>query len=167
MYIVTTLSYDELSRLIRDKKISLNNADLLFGYTTDGINKYFSERIGNTGYVVGLRGRINPTTAQVFAQLDKAVKSGDRVILEAEINEDDMISFTVDGINAAAEALAYGLPDEDIYNQLDHSQLSGQPGEDKIQVICIPHIKLENKLRVTSLREEIAFNLKGITFVKL
>ena len=31
MFVVTTLSYDQLAVLIRDKKVSLNNEDLILG----------------------------------------------------------------------------------------------------------------------------------------
>lgn len=166
MYIVTTLSYDELGQLIRDKKVSLNNADLLFGVTTEGINKYFQERIGYSGYVVGLRGRLNPTTADVFAKLDRTVRGGERVILEAEIDESDMLRYSVSGVNMAAEALAYGLPESDIYEQLDGACSPGNT-VDAVEILCVPYIQANGKVRVTSLTEDLSFNVEGITFVKI
>lgn len=166
MYIVTTLSHDELGKLIRDKKVSLNNAALLFGYNVDMLNKYFSDSIGYDGYVVGLRGRINPTTAEVFSNLDHDIEGKDRVILEAEIDESDMVSFSVSGVSKAAEALAYGLPESDIREQLDGARDSVN-NEDSVEVICVPYIQANGKVRVTSLSDELDFNLEGITFVKL
>lgn len=166
MYIVTSLSYDDLGRLIREKKISLNNADLLFGVTSERINRYFQERIGYSGYVVGLRGRLNPTTARVFSSLDAAVRNGSRIMLEAEIDENDMIRYSVSGVNVAAEALAYGLPESDVYEQLDEARSEASDSQ-AVEVLCVPYIQTKGKIRVTNLTEEIQFNVDGITFVKI
>lgn len=166
MFIVTTLSFDELGQLIREKQVSLDNGHLLFGASADVIDSYFKERIGYRGYVVGLRGRINPATAKVFSVMDRTVKTGGHVILEAEIEEQDMLRYSVDGISTAAAALAYGLPQDDVYEQLDEA-MRKEASSDGIEVICVPYIKANGKVKVTSLTEDLAFNVEGITFVKL
>ena len=166
MYIVTTMSYVELGRLIKDKRVSLNNAKLLFGFSEELLDDYFSERIGYKGYVVGLRGRLNSVTADVFAKLDTAVKSGERVILEAEI-ADDMIKYSVDGVRAAAEALAYGLPPEDIIDTLDNALVSDAATE-AIEVLCVPYIQNNGHVRITTLNEDnLTFDVEGITIIKV
>lgn len=167
VYIVTTMSYADLGKLIRDKRVSLNNAKLLFGYSEEIIDTYFSERIGYSGYVVGLRGRLNPMTAEVFAQLDASVQRGERIILEAEIAEDDMIRYSVEGVNAAAEALAYGLPAEDIIETLDDAR-EPDKGKEPLEILCVPYIQNNGRVRVTNLNDDnLTFDVEGITFVKV
>lgn len=166
MFLVTTLSVDELSALIRDKQVSLDNGSLLFGQKTDIIDSYFKERIGYKGYVVGLRGRLNKTTANLFAELDRRVKSGESLILEAEIDEDDVTRYAVAGVNAAATALTYGLEQGDIYQQLDAAQRFGSP-DGSVEILCVPFVKANGKVRVTSLVDDVTFNVEGVTFVKM
>lgn len=166
IHIVTTLTYDELGELIKNKKVSLNNGKLLFGHDTDTINHYFQERIGNQGYVIGLRGRINKMTADLFKQLDDGVMAGNTAILEAEVNEDDMLRYTIDGVGMAADALTYGLSEGAIYEELDRAQKVMEPPAGA-EVLCVPYIQANGKIRVTSLVEDLSFNVDGIAFVKL
>lgn len=166
MYIITIMSYSELGTLIRDKRVSLNNASLFFGYSEELIDKYFSERVGYRGYVVGLRGRLNRTTAEVFARLDTSVKNGERIILEAEIDEADLIRYTVNGISEAATAMTYGLSEEDIVNTLD-SAIETDNSCKAIEVLCIPYIKNNGHVRITKMNSDnLEFAVEGITFVK-
>lgn len=165
MYIVTTMSYDKLGALIRDRKVSLDNADLLFGYNTDAINKYFKDKIGYDGYVVGIRGRLNPYTAEMLESLDNTVRRGDYVLLEAEIDADDALCYSADGVTKAAEALFYGLPEDDVCGQLDSAE-KPVDAVDAVEFLCVPYIKSNGKLVVTSLTEELSFDLEGIKFVK-
>ena len=167
MYIVTTMSLDELGSLIREKRVSLDNGQLIFGQSEEAIDQYFKDRIGYNGYVIGLRGRINKASAEVFKQLDRGVSTGDKVILEAEIDEDDMIRYQVDGVTSAASALYYGMSVGDIHEQLDAARLYTSDGNG-VEVLCVPFIKSSARVRVTSLVEDdINFNVEGITFVKL
>lgn len=166
MYIVTTMSLDELSSLIRDKHVSLNNSHLLFGTDSGLVSKYFKDRIGSDGYVLGLRGRLNKTTAHLFANMDTKVNDGRKVILEAEVDEDDLIRLDVSGVSTAAEALEYGLEADDVIAQLDEAQVNA-PGSSGVEVLCVPTIKANGKLRVTSLTDNLEFNVEGIAFVKI
>lgn len=166
MYIVTTLSFEELGRLIRDKRVSVDNGDLLFGTNTETINSYFKERIGYQGYVVGLRGRLNSTSATIFKNMDQRTVTGEHVIVEAQIDEDDVLRYRVDGVNTAAQALQYGMSEDAIYDELDEAQL--RPGDKGgVEILCVPYLKGNPKVKVTSLKEELNFNVEGITFVKL
>lgn len=168
MFIVTTLSFDQLSHLIKDKQVSLDNGNLLFGQQTDIVDEYFRERIGYDGYVVGLCGRLNKTTASLFAKMDAGVKSGSRLVLEAEIDKDDVMRFKVEGVNAAAAALSYGLSGEDIYQQLDEAQQYPGDASAPVEILCVPFIKANGKIRVTSMADDtVTFNVEGVTFVKM
>lgn len=171
MYIVTTMSYDDLAQLIRDKQISLNNADLLFGNNDDALNKYFKDRLGYDGYVVGLHGRLNSLMAGMFTHLDRdltrRVGEHGRVILEAEIDESDMLRYSVSGINAAADALIYGLPEDEVFETLDEANIGASEKTTQLEVICVPYIKSNSKIRVASLAGDIEFAVEGITLVRL
>ena len=167
-YIVTTISLQHLGELIRNKKVSLNNGDLMFGYDIDAINRYFKARIGNDGYVLGIRGRLNRTTAELFKHLDEDVLAQDgKVLLEAEVDPDDVLRYRVNGIMDTALAVSYGFSEEDVFSQLDEAQL---PSEDEaaVEVLCIPFIKANGKIRITSFTEDdIEIPVSGIEFVKM
>lgn len=167
MFMVTTMSLDELGTLIRDKQVSLDNGSLLFGSPTQLVDTYFKNNVGYSGYVVGLRGRLNKTTANLFATIDTRVNSGDRIILEAEIDENDVVRYNINGINAAAEALTYGLGEADIEEQLDTAQKQASDPAQGVEVLCVPFIKANGKVRVTSLTDQLTFDVEGITFVRL
>lgn len=165
MYLITTMSFDELGRLIRDKRVSLDNSDLLVGYDAQTFSQYFTSRLGSSGYVVGLRGRINNTTANVFSKMDRDLNSGGRVILEAEIS-DDLLRFKVTDISRIAEAMEMGFPTSSIFEDLDTAQLTTNDPAG-IEVLCVPYISLGDKVRVTSLAGDINFDIDDITFVEL
>lgn len=167
MFMVTTMSLDELGSLIRDKQVSLDNGSLLFGSPTQLVDSYFKSNIGYSGYVVGLRGRLNRTTADIFAKLDKQVSSGDKIILEAEIDETDVVRYNLTGINAAAEALTYGLDESDILDQLNRAQKIPSETAQGVEVLCVPFVKANGRVRVTSLTDSLTFDVDGITFVRV
>jgi len=166
VYIVTTLSLIELGTLIREKKVSLDNGKLLFGSDAEAINSYFKDRIGYSGYVIGFRGRLNNATAAVLRKIDNQVVSGNHVIIEAEIDESDLLRYRVEGINNAATALFYGMSEDTIFNELDEAQLGFSETGD-VEVLCVPYINGASHVRVTSLKESLDFDAEGITFVKL
>ena len=164
MYIVTTLNYDQLGELIKYKSVCLDNEKLIFGQDSDAIHKYFVERLGTDGYVIGIRGRINSTSVTLLSKLDYEL-SGDKVILEASVNEDEILRFNVTGIEEAIEILTYGLPQEALYEQLDSSQVSAD--SKCIQVICAPLIDKSRNVRIISLSRPIEIEADGVTVVKL
>lgn len=164
MVIVTTLSYDQLALLIRDKKVSLNNENLLLGDHYEDIQKYIQERLGGDGFVMAIRGRINPVSVGLLASLDKGL-AGNRVVIEAPVNQDDLLVFDVQGIAKAVEIIKYGLPDEMITEALDEAQTTLQEGT--VQIVCTPYISKTGKVRITSLNRDIDVGDADITFVKL
>lgn len=166
MYIVTTLSFEELGTLIKTRRVSLDNCNLLFGSNVEPIDAYFKERIGYQGYVIGLRGRLNATSAKLFKELDKQTITGQHVIVEVEIDEDDVLRYRVAGINNAVQAFSFGMSEDAILDELDEAQvLPGQSGG--VEVLCVPYLNGASQVRVTSLSDELAFDVDGITFVKL
>lgn len=165
MLLVTTLSYDQLGALIKNRSVSLNNDNLIFGQSTDVVGSYLRDRFGSAGFVVGIRGRINERSAQLLAQLDRGLE-GNKIILEAPVSEDDMVAFNVKGLEEAAELIAHGIPAEMVYDQLD-SSITSASDTTGIQVICVPEIERTANIRITSLNREIAVDAEGITFVRL
>lgn len=166
MLIVTTMSYDELGQLIRSKAVSLNNDSLVFGQSADSVKQYLTERLGGQGYVVGIRGRINDTSARLLSQLDRGL-AGNKLIIEAPVEEDEAICFTVKGIEEATEIITYGLPDEVLYDHLDSAQVPANATNAGVEIVCIPDIKKVGGIRITALNRDISVDTEGITFVKL
>ena len=165
MLFVTTLSYDQFGALIKDRAISLNNDNLIFGQSTEVVGSYLRDRFGSSGFVVGIRGRINEKSAQLLYQLDSGL-GGNKLILEAPVREDDMVVFNAKGLEEAAELIAHGIPDSMVYDQLDSSIASASDPQG-IQIICVPEIERSANIRITSLNREISVDAEGITFVKL
>lgn len=165
MLIVTTLSYDQLGSFIRNKQVSLDNENLLFGKSFPPIKKYLTERLGGSGYVIGIRGRINENSVKLLSQLDKGLQ-GNKVIIEAPVSEDEIMTFNVQDLEEAAQILMYGLPDEILYNHLDNALLHDKV-EDGIEIICVPAIRQSYNIRITSLNRDITIDAEGITFVKM
>ena len=165
MLLVTTMNYDELASLIKNKSVILNNDGLIFGQDTEAVHSYLTERLGGTGYVVGIRGRINTASAKLLARLDRGL-AGNKVIIEATASEDEALAFTVKSIEEAIEIMTYGLPKEVLYDHLDNTQVSpGSTGE--VEIVCIPDIKKDGGVRITSLSRDINIDAEGITIVKL
>lgn len=165
MYVVTTMSYDELGELIKNKSVSLNNDRLIFGQDAAPIKAYLTEHLGGPDYVVAIRGRLNKTSAQLLSQLDRGLL-GNKVIVEATISESDSMAFTVKGMEEAADIISYGLPDEILYDHLDQAQV--RPGESgEVEIVCFPSIQQGGGIRVSSLSRDISLDASGITIVKL
>lgn len=166
MYIVTPLDYGELGTLIRNKRLSLDNSEIFFGPYSEFIGRYLKELVGYNGFVLGLRARLNPNTAKIVASIDPSVTHTGRAILEAQIDESDVVRFRVRDLTTAAEALQYGLSDDEVIQQLEKAQVLDTEPEG-VEVLCVPYVKIDGHVRVTSLAEDIEFDVEGITFVKV
>lgn len=165
MLLITTLSYDEFGAFVKNSQVTLNNADLILGQNSEVIGKYIRDRLGSRGYVMGLRGRINKDSAEILSGLDSGLE-GDRFIIEVDVDDDDVLSFDVAGLEEAVQIMEYGLPDEMVYAQLDSSLLE-KPATDRVTVLCAPQIRKGKEVRITSLSRNAIVNIEGITFVKL
>lgn len=166
MLLVTTLSTGQLSDLVKNKRVSLNNEDLLFGKPTESVRKYIEERLGGSGYVVAIRGRINPASADFLSKLDRGLK-GDKFILETQVDPDDLLVFDMGKLVQVAEFIAHGFPDEYVEEALDEAQQAASDGS--LQAVCLPYIRKEGNIKITSLdpRVNIDVSQADITFVKL
>lgn len=168
LLVVTTLSYEQLAELIKNKRVALNNEDLLFGEQVDTVRHYIEERLGGTGYVVAIRGRINPASANFLSKLDRGLE-GERLILEAPVKQEDLLVFDVGKLAKVSEFISYGFPPEYIEEALDEAQ--ADVNDNTVQAICIPYIKKEGNLRITSPvpGRDAVINVSqaDITFVRL
>lgn len=164
MVVVTTLSYDQLATLIKDRKVSLNNDTLLFGEHYSTIQRYIKERLGGKGYVMAIRGRINPASVGLLSKLDPGLK-GNKVIIEAPVDQDDLLTFDVAGLDKAVEIINYGLPEELVEEALDEAQAA--VSENSVQVVCAPYLHKTRNVRITSLNRDIDVGDADITFVRL
>ncbi len=163
MVVVTTLDYDQLTTLLKEKRVSLDNETLLFGRPYEAIQKYIEDRLGGKGYVVAIRGEINPKYVKMLKALDPGLK-GERLILEAEIRQDDMLTLDAASLQKAVEIINYGLPDDIVEETLDEAVERGP--EAKLQIIVAPNIQNNGSIRITSLGREIYFEGHEITVVK-
>lgn len=166
MLLVTTLSTAQLADLVRNKRVSLNNEDLLFGEPIDAVRNYIEERLGGTGYVMAIRGRINPASAGFLSKLDKGL-AGERFILETKVDPDDLLVFDMGKLVKVAEFIAHGFPDEYITEAMDEAQEAADPS--KLQAVCLPYIRKEGSIKITSLNPQLNIDVSqaDITFVKL
>ncbi len=156
MVVVTTLSYDQLAILIKDKRVALNNENLLFGDHYEAIQNYIQERLGGEGYVMAVRGYINPTSVKLLSALDAGLR-GNKVIVEVPVNNDDLLVFNVAGLDKVMESIHYGLPDEMVEEALDEAQTGIE--DDAVQIVCTPYLRKSGNLRVTSLNRDIDFDV--------
>ena len=166
MHAMTAMSLNELSYLMKHKSVHINNSDLIFGKNFSTMNNYFKDRIGNDGYVLCVKGKISAESAKLFSQLDSLVKTGEHLIIEADIPNQDFIRYSVTGLEKAFKYLYHGLPDSDVFEGLDEAVL--QDGQSaSVEIICVPEFKRNMNLRVTSMRDTITFQSPDIKFVKL
>lgn len=162
---ITTLSYEQLGAFIRDKQVSLDNASLIFGQNFEAVKHYLQERLGTDSYVMGIRGRINSDSVELLSKLDAGLQ-GNRVIVEVNVPDDDIITFDAAKLDDATQIMMYGLPEEMAFDQLDASQ-SEQGKSQGIEVVCTPKLKRATEVRVTSLHRDLNFDAEGITFIRV
>lgn len=167
MYIVTTISNEQLHELVEDGKLQLSNSEMFFDYDVDLIDNYFKDRLGSDGYVLGLRGRLNNTTASILANLDTAaVRQGaHRLFLEAEIDPEDVVRYTMEGVCSAAEALHHGFSEDSILGFLDSAEKS-EDSPKGVEILCVRALR-HAKVRIGSPVQEIRGEIEGVSLVKL
>ena len=165
MVIVTTLNYTEFAAFIKNKSVALNNSALVFGENYTEVKRYLEDRLGCGGYVMGIRGRINQTSAKLLAQLDPKLANDRRLILETPVDDRDALVFNVKGLEEAIEILTYGLPEDVLREHLDNSIDTTDSND--VKVICVPAIFKSGDVKITSLNSEVSVDSAGITFVKL
>lgn len=162
MYVLTTLSLDDLSHLIKNKKISTNNVDLIFGAEDNLVSDYLKQRLGYDGFVLGIVGQISNDTMEKLVSLDPELKNK-KVALEIQIPENDALFMSVEDLVEVADFIDLGLDPDDIIEQIDTAIQNGMSASNKI--VCIPYIPSDRAERVTSLTQDI--HIDNIAFVKL
>ena len=162
MYILTTLSLDELSSLLKNKKLSTNNVNLFFGAEGNIISDYLKQRLGYNGFVLGIVGQISNDTIAKLTGLDPELKNS-RVALEIKIPENEALFMNAEDLFEIADFIDLGLADEDIVEQIDTAIRNG--GTTKNSIVCIPYIPSDKAERLTSLTQDV--QIDNIAFVKL
>lgn len=159
---MTTLSLNDLSVLIKDKKISTNNVNLIFGSTVNFISEYLKQKLGYNGFVLGIIGRISNETVSTLLNFDPKLKD-EKVVLEIKIRDDDALYMDINSLLEIADYIDLGLSDEDIIEQIDTAISNGSAASSSL--VCIPYINCNDAERVTSLSKEI--QIDDIAFVKI
>ena len=166
MYVITSMSYDELGTLIREKRVTLNNAELLFGDQDDDVDEYMRECVGYKGYTLGIRGRLNPVTAEVMSAVDSRVLSRGTVILEAQVPDEEVIQFNLEELGNLKLLLDYGFDKDSLWEQLDLARETQSP-DGSVEILCVPFISIKWRIRVTALVDNLEFSTQDIEFVKV
>lgn len=164
MLFLTTLDYNQLGELIRSRRLSLNNVDLLYdrGDTTV-IADYLKSKLGYDGFVLGIRGKLNAASVELMSQLDPELH-GDKIVMELTIPEDSALVFDVQEFIEALISIDSNLPDEEVIEQLNIAlEMGSTPGS--VKLLCIPFLTKESKIRITSLHEPV--EVEGMSFVKI
>lgn len=164
MVVVTTLSYDELSTLIRDKRVALNNDSLILPQNYEAIQQYIEDRLGSDGFVMAITTRIDQQSVDVLSVLDQGLH-GERVILEAPVDRDDLLVFDSAALRKVPEFIERGFSEDTVMQKLGEAER--ELNEEEVQVVCTPCIKKTGRVRVTSPYREVDLSATGITFVKL
>lgn len=168
LHVVTTLTFGQMGALIRDRHVSLNNGEMFFGPDTEFIGKFLCERLGSAGYVMGVRARLNKASVAAITSIDPVSAQYGHVILEARADADDALRFKVTDLALVAEALEYGLDDEDIIERLEEA--ASATFEDDtlaVEIVCFPAVNLDGQIMVTTVSGDLNFDVDGVTFVKV
>ena len=143
--VLTTLSLDDLSCLIKNKKISTNNVDLIFGAEDTLVSDYLKQRLGYNGFVLGIIGQISNATMEKLVSLDPELKNK-KVALEIQIPENDALFMSVEDLVEVADFIDLGLDKDDIIEQIDTAIQNGTTATNKI--VCIPYIPSLNNFKL-------------------
>lgn len=154
MQILTTLSLEELSILLKEKKMSTNNTNLIIPPGTDSSQfvDYITDKLGYKGFVLCIIGEISEENLRKLYGLDPAL-STNKVAMEIKIKESDALYLDSKEIEAAIECIDLGLDPEDIVEQLDLAVKNGKNASE--QIVCIPFIQEPQAEKITALTQEI------------
>ena len=168
MYLMTSMSFEDLGTLIKTGKVALNNSSMLFGQPVDFIDKYFRDSTGVGSYVVGFRGRLKESTIPALAALDPSIHDEEMAILEIEIDEDDAASYSLDNVLQAYKLFSYGFDDDDVLEEIEAARAA--EAKKVFDILCVPYISIGDigkKIRVTTLHDVLEFPIDSIRFVKM
>lgn len=161
--IITAISYEELSKLIKEHKVYLNNEKLLFGKSSRDLSDFIKAKLHSDGYIVGIHGRTNKNTFELMEKL-KGTPDG-MTMIEAEINVSNVIKFKANTLAEVIDAIRFNK-DKELIIQLAEEALARSETSKGITVICAPFIELDNKVKISS-KNNLQFEGDSITFVKI
>ncbi len=162
MQILTTLSLEELSILLKNKKMSTNNVNLIIPNTIDSSQfvEYIKDKLGYDGFVLCIVGEISEENIRKLYGLDPEL-STNKIAMEIAIKESDALYFDSEELIAAIECIDLGLDPDDIIEQLDLAVKKGSTASE--QIVCIPFINEPQAEKITALTQEIKIdNLKFV-----
>lgn len=162
MQILTTLSLEELSTLLKEKKMSTNNTNLIIPSGTDSSQfvDYITDKLGYKGFVLCIIGEISETNIRKLYGLDPALSTS-KIAMEIKIKESDALYLDTKELKAAIECIDLELDPEDVVEQLDLAVANGKNAAE--QIVCIPFINEPQAEKITALTQEIRVdNLKFV-----
>ncbi len=163
MYFITAVTVDELSQLLREGRLTLNNADFIHKDKSTLISNYMRQRLGSSGFCFGVIGRLTSSDVEFLSKFDTSL-SAQKIILEFSIPASDALLLNQDAIDNTVTAVEVGLPDEDILSILDDA-LRGNDTEDS-SIVCVPYLcKTETKGVTSTYYSNL--NIEGIRFIPL
>ena len=162
MYILTTLSLTELSILLKEKKMSTNNVNLIVTPNIDSsqLVEYITDKLGYQGFVLCIVGEISDENIKKLYGLDPEL-STDKIAMEIKIRESDALYFDTTELSTAIECIDMGLDPDDVIEQLDLAVKKGENASE--QIVCIPFIQKPQAEKITALTQEI--RVDNIKFV--
>lgn len=164
MYFITAVTVDELSQLLREGRLTLNNADFIHKDKSNLISNYMRQRLGSSGFCFGVIGRLTSSNVEFLSKFDTSL-SAQKVILEFSIPASDALLLNQDAIDNTATAVEVGLPDADILSILDDALRSNDAEEDS-SIVCVPYLcKTETKGVTSTYYSNL--NIEGIQFIPL
>lgn len=162
LYILTTLSLDELSYLLKQKKVSTNNVEFISDQEGALISEYLKQKLGYNGFVLGIVGQISLKNIEKLKELDPELNDA-KVALEIKIPDNEAIYMNENDIIEVADFIDLGMDSEDILDQIDTAITNGEGTTNNF--VCIPYIPREHTKRLTSLTQDI--QIDNIAFVKV
>lgn len=165
MQFLTTMSSRELGFFKAKRVISLSNMRLVCGNEYSNIlSDFIKEKLGYSGYVLGVRGRLTQATYDFFKKLDVQLCSGS-VLLEIQVNESNMLMFDFAEFIKVIGALEAGEDRDSIIQKLEYALTMGKSNQSPLKLISVPYVCFEDAKAVTSPTTEV--ECEHIVFIKL
>lgn len=168
MYLLTSLSFEELGKLVSEKRIELNNSKLFVRPTVQEVDDYF-RALECGGYVLGIGGlRMSPKSVAAIKKLTKSTK--ETVVLEVEVDTKEGTKFSLDGIDKVTEYISCDMDSADIVKALNEAKVSDSPTGKSVDIVCYPTITNVKKVRIACLDPEfdsLVVDCSGVTVVDM
>lgn len=169
MVLLTSLTFSQLAKFIKEKKIALHNTDLFIKPSDEAVVEYFDTLMGNSGFVLGFTGV--PFDAKTLAMFRELVKDPDLVVLEISLDNDEAQVFSINGLDKVAEAVYYNMSSTEIIEALNSARIPKEAviNNKRPAVACIPLLSSNFKIRVAALQPDVALEIsaKNITVIRM